>query len=446
MYKVFVLILALAFCNCSYLKSLFLQPNKSNITYIRDDLGRIIIYHGLNVSNYAKHSDGGKAGLTWHEKKDFDRATDEWGFNLIRYLFFWEAFEPIENLYNDSYYKATIEKIQEIKSDVILDVHQDIYSQKFSGDGFPAWTIHDGGKKFTLRQPWSLNYLEQPVIDSYTYFWKDSILQDKYLKMLKRVMVMVDSLPNVIGVDVMNEPFPGLTLHFEEKCLTNFYNKIQNMAHEMNFKKKIFFEPWMYTSGGLPTKLKFKPDSNCIYVPHYYDPFCHEGGPYKDVNQSLMIRLLKNKVAEAEIFKVPMTLGEFGISPRVPNYLNYLRDALNITDQYCFGWTYYGFDRTSSDEFGIINDSLQEMPNMQWLVRVYPQKIAGDNPSYSYDKNHFTLEFDAKGNSPSQIFIPNKFKNIVIKVDNKIIDKQVIGTTYLLNTIAGHRKVDITWE
>jgi endoglycosylceramidase len=414
--------------------------------FIRDGQGRIVIYHGVCVSNYSKHSGNGRAGLPWHVQKDFDRLK-EWGFNLVRYMMFWEAIEPSQGSYNEEYLQASIKKLRSINADVVIDMHQDLYCRKFGGNGFPEWSVHDGGKEFHHRRPWSLTYLEPAVKNSYSFFWKDSVLQSQYLAMLKHVMSFIDTIDNVIGLDVMNEPFAGNTPAFEGKILSVFYYKVMKTAAETGFRKKIFFEPWLYASGGLPTSLRFKPGQNCVYAPHYYDPFCHEGRPYGGINRKLLQMRLSGMASEAAKFGTPVVLGEFGISPRVPNYLMYLMDVLNLADQYTFGWVYYSYDRFFDEEFGIISDSLTEQPNMSRLVRVYPQRIAGDNPVYRFDKGRFVLEFDAAGGpAPTEIFIPARLKNVVITIDGDVKEKQPEETIFSFVSSISHKKVEITWE
>jgi endoglycosylceramidase len=414
--------------------------------YIRDEQGRIVIYHGVCVSNYSKHSGNGRAGLPWHGQKDFDRLK-EWGFNLVRYMMFWEALEPDSGAYDYGYLKASLEKIRSINADVVIDLHQDLYCRKFGGNGFPEWSARDNGKKFRYRHPWSLTYLEPAVRNSYAGFWNDIALLSRYCAMLAFVMSATDTLTNVIGIDVMNEPFNGFSLGFERKTLSAFYNRILKTAAETGYKKMIFFEPQMYASGGLSTSLAIKPDKSWVYAPHYYDPFCHEGRPYKNFNRGFLRKVLSGKAKEAAKFGTPMVLGEFGVSPKVPDYLSYITDVADLADEYAFGWCYYSYDRISDEAFGIVDDSLAEQPNLSRLVRVYPQRIAGNNPVFHCEAGRFTLEFDASGiPAPTEIFIPRRCANVVIAVNGVKVATKQAGEMYTFTSEKGRKKVEITWQ
>ncbi|MCX5757758.1 MAG: cellulase family glycosylhydrolase, partial [Candidatus Hydrogenedentes bacterium] len=168
--------------------------------YLRDKDNRIVLYHGINVSNYAKTAPD---FLSWHTKDDYARLR-EWGFNCVRYLVFWEAVEPKEGVYDEAYIDATIERIrwmEELGIDVMLDFHQDLYARKFTGNGFPNWAVQDDGIPFHPRSRWNLNYFEKAVIRSYTNFWASRALQAKYIAMLEHFVRRLDVLPNLAGVD-----------------------------------------------------------------------------------------------------------------------------------------------------------------------------------------------------------------------------------------------------
>jgi hypothetical protein len=65
---------------------------EDGIYFIRDDDGRVLILHGMNVLGSAKHDPGHLAvDLTPEYVRHYAR---EWGFNFARYLIFWDGVEP----------------------------------------------------------------------------------------------------------------------------------------------------------------------------------------------------------------------------------------------------------------------------------------------------------------------------------------------------------------
>lgn len=393
--------------------------------YILDADGRIVIYHGVNVSNYSKHSEG---RLPWHTREDFARL-NEWGFNLVRYQVFWEAIEPRRGEYDQAYLDATIERINllaELGIDVMVDLHQDLYAQRFTGNGFPEWTINDDGHPFTTRQPWSLNYAEPAVLASYKNFWSSDDLKNRYVLMIERLLERIDDLPNVLGLDVMNEPWPYPLIGFEQTTLSDLYASIQEMHDRRGFKTRICFEPVIYTSTGVASQLRFKPKRGSVYCAHYYDPPCHEGLPYTAAARVTMRIGVETRVAEALAFGTPLMFNEFGISPLVEGYQDYLRDFLSLMDEHHLGWAYWSYDRQSHSSFGLLDADGRPIEGLlEPLVSVYPQRIAGRNPRWRRSAEEFELVYDPIAtNAPTLIFIPEQLKHATLTINGQAAELQ----------------------
>jgi len=443
--------LLLSACNFSYIGKYFYKPKKGEYHYITDKTGRICIFHGANVSNYSK---GAPDFLPWQTKDDFTKLK-AWGFNLVRYIVLWEAIEPARGLgiqpqtYNTAYIQATLERLQWLKElgiDVIIDFHQDIYAKRFTGNGFPDWTVHDGGVPFVCQTPWNMNYFQPAVVNAYDYFWKDSELQSAYINMLQYVMAQFDGLENVIGFDVMNEPFLSTIHSFEKKVLTDFYEVIQIMMNANNFKSEMCFEPEMYTSAGIPSNLKFKSDRNCLYVPHFYDAFCHQGSAYKSLNKAIMTRAIAIKQREAQKFGVPLLIGEFGISASVKGYDQYLKDFVRTSNEGLFGWLYYSMDRRSQEDFGLINDDGTPSSQLMAILSVYPQRIAGKNPVVTCGEKSFTLDYetDPAVTGPTEIFFPEGLQVCIFQINGKNMPYQS-GLFSYNNTEDKNQHIFFSW-
>lgn len=440
--KLMILVVAVIF-SCAWLEKVCYIPDRSKINYIHDDFNRIVIYHGLQVSNSAKYSPD---NLPWHTKKDFEKM-NTWGFNLVRYTFLWEAFEPVKGQYNLNYLNECVKRwvwLRDLGIDVVIDIHQDLYAKKFTGNGFPPWAIRDNDLPFTEQKPWNLNYTEPAVIACYTNFWKNDTLKQAYIKAVEYVLKAADTLDNVIGIDVMNEPFPGVLTNFEKLILSDFYNKLQDVFFKAGYKKRVFFEPAIQTSTGLPTALNFTPQKSAIYCPHYYDPFCHENRPYKSENQRLMARAIAIKAKEAQDFSIPVIFGEWGIPITVENYNQYITDFLDYTDDYCIGWSYFSYDAGSP--MAILDEAGGTRVSLTLLSRVYPQKIAGINPVYAIKDTVFNLSYEKiDTRAPTEIFIPMyRLSNVLATVNGKPVD--ISGTKLIFHNDENKiQRVRITW-
>jgi endoglycosylceramidase len=440
--KLIILVVMLIF-GCAWLEKICYIPDRSKMNYIHDDDNRIIIYHGINIANSSKYSNN---FLPWQTKADLVKL-NIWGFNLVRYIFLWEAFEPIKGQYNNEYLNGCIKIWNELKNlgiDVVIDIHQDLYARKFTGNGFPEWTIRDNNIPFHEQKPWNLNYSEPAVITCYTNFWKNDTLKQAYINMVDRLLKVINTMDNIIGIDVMNEPFPGYLVNFEKITLSDFYNKHQDVFFKNGYKKRFFFEPTIQTSTGLPTDLKFTPQKSAIYFPHYYDPSCHEGNPYKSENRRLLARAISVKVKEAQDFGVPILFGEWGVPINVENYNQYISDFLDYTDDYCIGWSYFSYDVGSP--MAILDEAGGTRISLSLLSRVYPQKIAGKDPIYKIKDTIFTLTYEKiDTKTPTEIYVPTyRLLNVSATVNGKPVDI-IENKLIFYNDENKIQKVKITW-
>lgn len=178
-----------------------------------DPYGRDLTLHGVNVVN--KNPETNYLGHVGPE--DFAKFSS-WGFNVVRLGIIWDGLEHEPGVYNEAYLKGIDEMIQWAADNdiyVFLDMHQDLYSVKYS-DGAPAWaTIHNDQEHYT-GSVWSDSYLISPAVQqSFDNFWgnapaPDSIgIQDHYINLWKHIAQRYANNTTVIGYDIMNEPFMG---------------------------------------------------------------------------------------------------------------------------------------------------------------------------------------------------------------------------------------------
>ncbi len=192
--------------------------------------GGQIILHGINVVN----KDPEEHYLGHVFERDFGRFRS-WGFNVVRLGIIWDGLEPEPGVYNEDYLKGIDEMISwAAKNDihVFLDMHQDLYSVKFS-DGAPEWATLDEGKKHVKGTVWSDAYLISPAVQTaFDNFWKnapapDGIgVQDHYINLWKHIAARYAGNRTVIGYDIMNEPFPGSLANRVMPVMLGAYAKI----------------------------------------------------------------------------------------------------------------------------------------------------------------------------------------------------------------------------
>lgn len=178
-----------------------------------DAWGREVLLHGVNVvnkdprRNYTEVFDSTEMA-----------ALGSYGFNVVRLGVIWSGVEPEPGVYNEHYLLEIDEMIRWINQAgmyVLLDMHQDLFGQKFS-DGAPDWATLDQGLPHYRGAVWSDAYLISPAVQTaFDNFWNNSHaadgagVQDRYVQMWKMLAERYRHHTGIVGFDLMNEPFMG---------------------------------------------------------------------------------------------------------------------------------------------------------------------------------------------------------------------------------------------
>lgn len=198
------------------------HPGKSRLNHGRvtvsgtqflDGAGKPLLLHGINVINKSK-AEGYTRNI---ERSDFADIRS-WGMNCVRLGIFWDGLEPEPGKIDEGYLGRIAQIVDWAEAEglyVILDMHQDLFSEKFS-DGAPAWATLDEGKPHTKTAVWSdAYYASEAVQTALDHFWANTPgpgnvgLQDRYAHVWQAVALRFRGNTAVIGFDLLNEPFPG---------------------------------------------------------------------------------------------------------------------------------------------------------------------------------------------------------------------------------------------
>lgn len=134
----------------------------------RDSENREVTLRGINVAGDAKLP--ASPDLPSHSPHGFFEGDDlsfvgrpfpsdqahvhfsrlrRWGYNLIRYIFTWEAIEHAgPKRYDEEWVRHTIDVLRVAKDYgfyVFMDPHQDVWSRFTGGSGAPMWTVYAAG-------------------------------------------------------------------------------------------------------------------------------------------------------------------------------------------------------------------------------------------------------------------------------------------------------------
>jgi endoglycosylceramidase len=152
------------------------------------------------------------------------------GFNVIRLIFVWEAYEPVEGQRNQRYIemlRAIIREAWRHHIYTLLDFHQDGYARflaKGCGEGFPRWTIPqspgwvaalgmaglDAPDNSAACADWMMKAFADPKVYLSFQALYHSTLIKRYTEVVGDLVSRLGNEPGVIGFDPLNEPFSAL--------------------------------------------------------------------------------------------------------------------------------------------------------------------------------------------------------------------------------------------
>ena len=166
----------------------YFTPVHTDLTYIKDDYGRYVQLHGVNVSGSTKVpattdpvSYVGKPFSLEDADLYFDLLSDL-GFNAIRLLVIWEAIEPEARGVYDEDYLDFIEGIVE-RADahgiyVLMDMHQDIFSRHLLVKYNDRPRYHDESGAWVEPEPGSLESMLLALVPDETGAYTERVAGD----------------------------------------------------------------------------------------------------------------------------------------------------------------------------------------------------------------------------------------------------------------------------
>ena len=376
-----------------------LTPSRETRLAIRgrhfvDDRGRVVILRGVNLAGDSKVPPFSPC----RDHDDLDRLRDL-GFNVIRLLFIWEAYEPSPGDYDEEYLRglrATAAAARERGLFTIVDIHQDgfsRYASRGAGSGFPRWALSsrccpyppDNG--LNCRN-WLVRMLSDPVMHrSFSDFYADrGGVRTRYLEMVGRAAAAFADVPGVLGYDLLNEPWGD-----ELSQIAPLYRDEARVIREAHPAALLFIQGHIRTNCGFRTRLPRPDFGPAAYAPHYYCPISYAIGRWHGTNLGL-VRAFSSMVETARGWDTPLFLGEFGMSAEVPGAGDYVGTFYDRLDaalasgaqwNYTPRWNDETKDGWNAEDFSILGPSGD--PRANFRPRPYPRATAGIPLRFRYE-------------------------------------------------------------
>jgi len=370
--------------------------------FARDGQGRVVVLHGLfgvwKTSTWdPTNSNTDPAGFTGTDA----RHVAALGFDVFRLAYFWAGLEPTAGPLSTRYLDdiARVEHQLAIRNvHVVIDSHQDMYSSVFYGDGFPTWAVHDDGITLVANQGFPLNYFTPAVERTFTNFWADDQgVLDAYDQQLAAVARRFSHDPMLLGYDLINEPFSGEDeatcasaagcADWDATVLSPAEGSMARAVRTATSSQLVFYEPQIFANWGTPNGVTADPTTGpngvsfhdqCTARAYYQITHDRAGALAMEAaicpgqNATVMANAL---AASARDGGLPLMTE---VAAATDDDYGGLECILELADRNMIGWT-YGLSWRSG-ELRHLDPTKQAV-----LSRAYPQAIAGNPTSYSFD-------------------------------------------------------------
>ncbi len=420
------------------------EPLGASGRWITDAQGRVVVLHGVNlVAKRAPHlpSDAGFG------TDDAGYLASE-GFNTLRLGFDYAAVEPGPDAYDDAFVAAIdaeVEAAGESGLFVLADVHQDMFTDRFQGNGMPDWMAIDDGQPNAPLVGFPGNYFfgNAALRRSFDNWWANvdasdgDPLQEHYAEGLRRLAAAMADNVRLLGYDVFNEPWPGTPWpgcnvpdgcagpgEFDATLLSDFSDRAVAGIRAGDPTHLAFYEPNLIFDYGAPTGHRDPADARTALSFHNY---CQSEGAGGDTSTcgAEEQKVFDNAIAHAGATGSAPLMTEFGATDSTAT----MERLAAAADRNMVGWQYWTYSNVFAGNDFISTSLIEDLdlpptpdnikqPAMDVLARPYPQVVAGTPTGWKWDagKKEFTLSYSTTGpagrsfggTGETEVFVPGR--------------------------------------
>jgi len=412
--------------------------------WITDAKGRVVVMHGVNMvykrPPYHPAAVGFDAGDAQFLRQH--------GFNNVRLGTIYAAVEPEPGVYDDAYLDQ-IEAVQRTLARErifsMIDFHQDLYNERFTGEGFPPWAVIDDGLPAEPTTGFPGSYLSSPGLNrAFDNLWAnraapDGIgLQDHYAAAWRHVAQRFEGEPYVMGYDLINEPWPGTQWptcaningcpDFEQSSLAPMQQKSIDAIRQVDQRSLIWYEPVVISQFGTEYHHPDTGDSEAGMSFHIYCLTDALGaipipGVVDTSCEALEEMSIVNALERAELNGDTLLLSEFGATDNPVT----IQRMIERADRHMVSWQWWHYcncaDPTTSgagDKQALVSDPALPPTGanvfgdkLALIERPYPQVVAGTPEGWSFDSDAKVFDFAYSTTTPSGKRLRRKAKTVI---------------------------------
>ncbi|GAM18779.1 hypothetical protein SAMD00019534_019540, partial [Acytostelium subglobosum LB1] len=412
--------------------------NPSTKKFLDPD-GREMYFHGVNVM---------KKQFPWYPPQEFDiyesfgpqdmAYLQEWGLNVVRLGMMWAGAEPTQGNYNETYFDIMGDLVNQMNQYgiyALIDVHQDVWSYYYCGEGFPSWTCNydldfpaplqvipfhrpDGGDpsaKDCAKHPWASYYGTAAVSYTFQALYENYFgTQDAFISYWQKIAALYKGATNVLGYELINEPWAGdvymnpelLVPGVADKLnLAPMYDNLNAAIRKNDSQHIIFFEPVTWDDAGVgfervPGGDDFRNLSALSY--HFYIP------PDVSIDEAMVIRM--NDLNKLECAGL---LTEFGADGGdAPNVLDSMIHTMDKVEEHLQGWIFWEYKCFAPDSycnFFFNSNGTVNTERVYHYSRSYAMAVAGTTKQSIFEDatSVYTITYVINGDCtlPTEIYI-----------------------------------------
>jgi endoglycosylceramidase len=400
--------------------------------WVTDRHGRVVILHGWNVVY--------KVGSYRPEDTGFGRDDARFlrrhGFNTVRLGVIYKGLEPRppaadgKPRYRDGYLRS-IERTQRLLArhgiHTLLDFHQDLYNERFQGEGWPDWQVLDDGLPSEPQIGFPGNYLVNVGLQrAFDNFWANEAvagvgLQDRYARAWRHVARRFQDASHLLGYNILNEPWPGTGWEqcatpagcplFDTQKLEPFSERVIGAIRRVDRRSLVWYAPNVLFDFGSDSSHGDTGDPRAGFA---FNMYCLAGGPTCGAGYGLT---LDNAEEQSTETGDALLMTDFGAT----NDLDVLREIVELADERMMSWQQWHYcecddpTTTGTGMQSIVADP-HDPPRgdnlnrgkLKVSSRPYPRAVAGTPEGWSFDRSTGTFELAYSTATPAGGRLPRR--------------------------------------